>query len=54
VRVIAVLLHPWMPTSMARLLDALGTPELDWDGAGGDAVPRPDRVEKLAPLFPKH
>jgi methionyl-tRNA synthetase len=52
-RVIAVLLHPWMPESTGRILDALGAPELDYDGAvpvAGTAR----TVQRLAPLFPKH
>jgi methionyl-tRNA synthetase len=53
VRVVAVLLHPWMPDRMGVLLDALGAPALALDTAGfGAAVPA--RVEKLEPLFPKH
>ena len=54
VRVCAVLLHPYMPETMATLLDALGTPDVSWDVACGAAQPRPEQVEKLAPLFPKH
>jgi methionyl-tRNA synthetase len=54
VRVCAVLLHPYMPETMATLLDALGTPDLDWDAACGAPQPRPTHVEKLPPLFPKH
>src|SRR3954447_12817308 len=52
VRVLAVLLHPWMPQRMGVLLDTLGTPDLALEGARlGAAVPT--RVEKLEPLFPK-
>jgi methionyl-tRNA synthetase len=52
-RVISVLLHPYMPASTVRLLDALGAPDMALDGAvfvphggGGSVV-------ALEPLFPK-
>jgi methionyl-tRNA synthetase len=51
-RVVAVLLHPWMPESSGKLLDALGAPELDLPEArmqGG----RLGAIAKLEPLFPK-
>ena len=32
-RVVAVLLHPWMPASTAKIRDALGAPDLDYAGA---------------------
>jgi methionyl-tRNA synthetase len=53
VRVISVLLHPYMPTSTARLLAALDAPELAFAEAqfaarGGGAT-----VAELEPLFPK-
>jgi methionyl-tRNA synthetase len=51
VRVLALALHPYMPETSGRLLDALaeGNRELDAFGArsGGQ------RVERIAPLFPK-
>jgi methionyl-tRNA synthetase len=52
VRVVAVLLHPYLPTSTERLLAALGTPALALDGArlGTGAV---EHVQGLEPLFPK-
>ncbi|WP_210494381.1 methionine--tRNA ligase [Patulibacter sp. SYSU D01012] len=52
VRVLGVLLHPWLPTSTGTLLDALGAPVLAWDGArlGAGAA---GEVGELAPLFPK-
>jgi len=53
IRVVAVALHAFMPESMARLLDALGTPDLSWERAGGGAVPAAERVTSLEPLFPK-
>jgi methionyl-tRNA synthetase len=51
-RVVGVLLWPYMPASAERLLGALGAPELSLAraelGAGGI-----ERVEPLEPLFPK-
>jgi methionyl-tRNA synthetase len=52
-RVIAVGLHPWVPQSASRILEAIGAPEIAYDGAepkGGTAR----TVTRLAPLFPKH
>ena len=51
-RVVGVLLHPWLPESSAKLLDALGAPELDLDGARMQAG-RLGAIAKLEPLFPK-
>ena len=52
-RVVAVLLHPYLPASTTKLLAALGAPETGLDaarfGAGGAA-----QTEPLEPLFPKH
>jgi methionyl-tRNA synthetase len=51
-RVVAVLLHAWLPESTERLLEALGAPATELDGArmqGG----RLGAVSTLAPLFPK-
>jgi len=48
VRELAVLLHPFMPASMAKVLEALGTPQIAWDAGG-----RVERVTKIEPLFPK-
>jgi methionyl-tRNA synthetase len=52
-RVVAVLLHPWMPASTAKIRDALGAPDLAYAGAtpAGGTV---RTVERLPPLFPKH
>ena len=51
----AVLLHAYLPTSTAKLLDALGAPDTSLDAArygargdGGDGS-----IAKLEPLFPK-
>jgi len=53
VRVLSVLLHPYMPASTERLLIALAAPELDFAGAG--LAPRGGgrSVGELEPLFPK-
>jgi methionyl-tRNA synthetase len=51
-RVVAVLLHPWMPESSGKLLDALGAPQLELDGARMQAG-RLGAISTLAPLFPK-
>jgi methionyl-tRNA synthetase len=51
-RVLAVALHPWIPASTGKLLDTLGAPELDLDGARMQAG-RLGAIEKLEPLFPK-
>ncbi len=52
VRSIAVLLHPFVPVAVDKLLAALGTPQLELATAtvGGVAV---TSVDELAPLFPK-
>jgi methionyl-tRNA synthetase len=51
-RVLAVLLHPYLPASTATLLQALGAPDVGFAGArlGAGAV---GRVVALEPLFPK-
>ncbi|MEA2148682.1 MAG: methionyl-tRNA synthetase [Solirubrobacteraceae bacterium] len=51
-RVVAVLLHPWVPESSAKLLAALDAPELELDGARMQAG-RLGTISKLDPLFPK-
>jgi methionyl-tRNA synthetase len=52
-RAIAVLLHPWIPATIDKLLGALGRPDVGYDSARfGAAVP--DAVAELEPLFPKH
>lgn len=52
-RVVSVLLHPYMPIATSRLLEALGAPQHDhrqavFAGCGNGAA-----VGELAPLFPK-
>jgi hypothetical protein len=52
VRVLAVLLHPWIPSSADKLLGAVGRPDTGYATAGfGDAVP--DSAAELEPLFPR-
>ena len=46
------MLHPWIPESAEKLLDALGAPELDLAGARMQAG-RLGAIAKLEPLFPK-
>jgi methionyl-tRNA synthetase len=53
VRVLSVLLHPFIPDSVERLLGALGAPSCDYAAASFAATVSPASVEKLAPLFPK-
>jgi methionyl-tRNA synthetase len=52
-RVISVLLHPYMPSSTERLLGALGAPEVGFDGAAFAARRGGGSVVALEPLFPK-
>jgi methionyl-tRNA synthetase len=52
IRVIAVLLHPYIPLSIEKLLAAIESPGLALEQATfGAAVPK--RVQPLEPLFPK-
>ena len=51
-RVVSVLLHPYLPAGTERLLAALGAPDVSLAGAGfGRGSVR--RVRALEPLFPK-
>ena len=52
-RVVTVLLHPYMPATTAKLLDALGQPGTELSGAGFGAGGGGASVSKLEPLFPK-
>lgn len=52
VRSIAVLLHPFVPVAVDKLLAALGTPDLALATAKVGGVPV-TAVDELAPLFPK-
>jgi methionyl-tRNA synthetase len=51
-RAVTVLLSPWLPESSAKLLDALGAPDLALSGAVLDGG-RVRSVSPLEPLFPK-
>jgi methionyl-tRNA synthetase len=51
-RVVGVLLHPFVPETVARLQAALGDEELAFAAAGFGAR-RLERVEKVEPLFPR-
>jgi len=51
-RVVAVVLHPWIPASVEKLLGTLGAPQLGLDGARMTAG-RLGAIDKLEPLFPK-
>jgi methionyl-tRNA synthetase len=52
IRVVSVLLHPYLPEATSKLLAALGTPNVAYASAsfGGGTV---ERVERVEPLFPK-
>jgi methionyl-tRNA synthetase len=52
-RVVTVLLAPYIPETAERLLGALGDSELGLESAAYGARPGGARVEKLPPLFPK-
>lgn len=51
-RVVTVLLLPYLPETVAKLEAALGLDDLSFDAAGYGAR-RLERVEKVAPLFPR-
>jgi methionyl-tRNA synthetase len=51
-RVVAVLLAPWLPGSSPRLLGALAAPDSSYAAARFGAGPV-ERVSALEPLFPK-
>jgi methionyl-tRNA synthetase len=53
VRVLSVLLHPYMPSSTQTLLDALGAADPSWDGATFASRGSGVAVEAIEPLFPK-
>jgi methionyl-tRNA synthetase len=52
-RVVSVLLNPYMPSATERLLQALGTPETAYAGARFNGQGSGQRVGALQPLFPK-
>jgi methionyl-tRNA synthetase len=51
IRVLALLLRPYMPATSDRLLDALGEPARELAEAGSRGGGQ--RIERIAPLFPK-
>jgi methionyl-tRNA synthetase len=51
-RVVSVLLNPYLPDATGRLLNALGAPDLSFAGADFGAG-QVRQVHKLEPLFPK-
>jgi methionyl-tRNA synthetase len=52
-RVVSVLLHPFMPGSAERLLAALGSEELELDGARLGAAGGGAQIGELGQLFPR-
>jgi methionyl-tRNA synthetase len=50
-RVITLLLHPYMPETTARLLDALGEPARELAELGSREGG--NQIERIPPLFPK-
>jgi methionyl-tRNA synthetase len=52
-RVVSVLLHPFMPASAERLLTALGREDLSLDGAGLGADGGGGSIAELGQLFPR-
>jgi methionyl-tRNA synthetase len=52
-RLVTVLVYPYMPDSAARLLAALGQEDLSIDAAAFGARPGGARIGELAPLFPR-
>jgi methionyl-tRNA synthetase len=52
-RVVSVLLHPYMPESVERLLAALGDEDLSLERASFGAGARGGKVAELTPLFPR-
>jgi methionyl-tRNA synthetase len=52
-RVVTVLLTPYIPESAGKLLNALGAPASALADAEYGAHPGGQAIEKLAPLFPK-
>src|SRR3954465_14713568 len=52
-RVVTVLLHPYIPATAEKLLAALGEPGLELADAVYGGRPGGNRTEKIPPLFPK-
>jgi methionyl-tRNA synthetase len=53
VRVLSVLLTPYMPESTAKLLDALAAPDVRLEAGAFAARAGGQTVTELPPLFPK-
>jgi methionyl-tRNA synthetase len=53
VRVVSVLLHPYIPASSERLLEAIGAPGVGYSGAAFAPRVPGGSVSPLEPLFPK-
>ena len=53
VRVLSVLLHPYLPEATGKLLAALSAPELEYAGAAFSGRGNGRTVQALEPLFPK-
>ena len=52
-RVVSVLLHPYMPATVERLLSAIGSPSVAFEGAPFAGRGSRAQVTALEPLFPK-
>jgi methionyl-tRNA synthetase len=52
-RVVSVLVHPFIPSSAERLLEALGQPDVALDNARFGAVPGGVRIGEIGQLFPR-
>jgi methionyl-tRNA synthetase len=52
-RVVSVLVHPFMPSSAERLLEALGQTDLSLENAHFGAVPGGGRTGEMDQLFPR-
>jgi methionyl-tRNA synthetase len=52
-RVVSVLLHPYMPSSTSRLLAALGSDETSLESARFGAAPGGAKIGELGQLFPR-
>jgi methionyl-tRNA synthetase len=52
-RVVSVLLHPFMPASVDKLLAAIGAPSVAFEGATFASHGSRTQVTALEPLFPK-
>ncbi len=52
-RFVSVLLHPYMPESTGKLLEALGQPDVSYSSAAFGSAPGGARLGELAPMFPR-